>query len=76
MAMNPSDLPRLKERYDLFKTQHPKFFPFLQAAGQEAVREGTIAEIRIIPKEGQDFVTNIKLTADDVKTIEMLRGLR
>jgi len=75
MAINPMQLMKMKERWELFNSQHPKVAPFFAAAGQ-CLQEGTIIEMKVtVPGEG-DLVTNIRLTAEDMETIAMLKDAR
>ena len=60
------------ERMDIFYSQHPRFIPFLETVRAKAVREGTIVEIKVTTPEGKDFVTNLRLTPDDVETINIM----
>lgn len=76
MAVNPMALLKLKERYRLFMQQHPKMGPFVSKIMREGMREGSVLEIRVRTPEGQEYVSNIRLTADDLETISMLSGLK
>ena len=73
MAFNPLELMKMKERLDLFSQQHPRFGMFLRDVGERAVMPGTVLEIRVTTPEGKEYITNIRLTQDDVQTIEMAR---
>lgn len=76
MAVNPMDFMKYKKRLDLFNEQHPKVQPFLAAAGSEAVEAGSVIEIRIKRPDGHEMVSNIRLTDDDVETVNMLKEFR
>ena len=72
MAFNPASLIKLKGRYKIFKEQHPKFLQFFKTVGLGAVKEGTVLEVKFKEPDGKASVANIKLTADDVETVNML----
>ena len=74
--MNPMDVMQLGSRLQTFNQQHPKFGMFLREAGRDAMREGSVLEMKVTSPEGQEYVTNIKLTAEDVETINIIRSLR
>lgn len=74
--MNPMDVMQLGSRLQTFSSQHPKFGAFLREAGRDAMREGSIIEMKVTSPEGQEYVTNIRLTAEDVETINMIRSMR
>ena len=69
MAVNPMQLLKLKERFGIFQNQHPR-------AAKNSVREGAVLELKVTSPEGKELVTNIRLTPEDMETIEMLRELR
>lgn len=77
--MGPKDfagMMKIRERMNLFAQEHPKFGAFLNAVQADAQREGTVLELKVTNPEGKTYITNIRLTADDVQTIEMLQQLR
>lgn len=71
MAINPLQLTKLKGRWDIFKTQHPKFISYGKMLNKKAVEEGTIIEIKTTTPEGETFETNLKMTREDVETLRM-----
>lgn len=71
MAFNPMQLMKLKERYTLFQTQHPKIMPFLNTV-KERIDPGTMIELKITTSDGKTMNAGLKLTEDDIRTLEML----
>ena len=72
--MNPIDMLQLGAKVQTFKEQHPRFPAFIKKVGKEAVAEGAIMEVKITSVEGQDYVTNLRLTADDIDLLRMIVG--
>ncbi len=72
MAVNPMALLHLKERLSIFQKEHPKVRPFLHAVKEDAIVPGTILELKITTQDGRERVTNIRLTENDIETIQML----
>lgn len=70
--MNPMALLQMKNRLDLFQQEHPKVFPFFNAVNSEAMRVGTIMELKVTTPEGKELAANIKLTENDLETLGML----
>ncbi len=70
--MNPMVLMQIQERLTQFKQDHPKFFPFLGAVKDTALREGSVIDIKVTTPEGKSLATNIRLTANDIETIGLL----
>ncbi len=71
--MNPMAMMQLGGRLEKFGQQHPRVVAFFKENHQE-LREGAVVEIRITSPEGRGVVTNMRLTADDEETINILKG--
>ena len=76
MGMNPANIMKLMQRLNIFRTQHPKFQAFLGSVTQGAIREGTIIEIKVTDPDGGEYLSNMKLTSDDIETVEILKNIR
>lgn len=76
--MNPAKLFQIKNMWDRFTMNHPKFPKFLQAAAQASIGEGTIIEVKITKPDGDSIASNVKLTAEDMELfreiMELSRG--
>ncbi len=72
--MNPLDLMQLSGRPSIFAKQHPRVVAFFKENGKE-LREGTIIELKMKTPEGKEMITNLRLTADDVETIGIIKGM-
>ena len=70
--MNPMILMQLHQRIAQFQQDHPKFPPFLEAVKNNALKEGTIVDIKVTSPEGTTLASNIKLTTNDIETIKLL----
>ena len=74
MNMNPMALMELKERFDTFRVEHPKFLAYLAALRDNAVAEGSVMEMKVTTPEGNEYVSNIRVTENDVEAIRLLLG--
>jgi hypothetical protein len=74
MNMNPMLLMQLQQRLSLFQHDHPKVLPFIQAVGNNAVQEGTVFAVKVTTPDGKVLESNIKLTANDIETINMIKN--
>ena len=74
MAMNFQALLQLKNLWQRFTAQHPKFPAFLRAA-QPALREGSVIAFTITTPEGKVIESNLKVTAKDIELIKSLRQI-
>ena len=64
--MNPAVLLKMKDAWDKFASNHPKFPMFIKAATQQAIQEGSIIEISITDKDGKKIDTNFLIKAEDI----------
>ena len=76
MAKNPMEMMKLAGRLKIFKEQHPKTIRFFTDVAQNAVREGTVIEMKVTDPDGKDYITNFRVTAEDMETVEMLKNLQ
>ena len=74
MAINPFEMLKYRERLDKFNEDHPRVRPFLAAVANTALVEGTVLEMKATRPDGQELVTNIRLSADDIETLRMLHN--
>ncbi|EOS39589.1 hypothetical protein C809_04660 [Lachnospiraceae bacterium MD335] len=66
---------KFKGAWDKFNANHPKFMPFMQAVGREAITDGTIIEIKVTSPAGKEYNTNMKITQSDLELFAQLRGM-
>lgn len=64
--MNPLKLMQMKSSWDRFQKNHPRFLAFLNAVQRQGIREGMILEFKVTSPEGEELVTNMRVTADDI----------
>ena len=76
MAVNPMELMKLGERLRIFNSQHPRVGAFLKDVSANANGEGAVIELKVTSAEGKEYVTNIKVTKEDMETIEVLKNTR
>ena len=75
MALNPMELLKLKDRFNLFRNDHPRIGAFMSAV-REDLRPGAVLDFKVISPEGRERVTNIKLNENDIETLKTLGNLR
>jgi len=69
-------LMKLKSMGERFKSNHPKFLPFLKDAGTN-IDEGSTIEIIVTTSSGRKIESNIRVKSDDVDMLKELgRGLK
>ncbi len=76
MAINPLEMMKLGERFKIFSSQHPKVTPFIQTVSRDAIREGSVLELKVTDPEGKEYVTNIRVTAEDMETVNILKNMK
>lgn len=70
--MNPMAILQIKSLLDKFKNNHPKIPMFFSAASQ-SIDENSIIEIKVTTAEGQNLITNMKVTSDDIELFKELK---
>lgn len=70
--MNPMTILQIKSLLDKFKNNHPKIPMFFSAATQ-SIDENSIIEIKVTTAEGQNLITNMKVTSDDIELFKELK---
>ena len=48
---------------------------FLRTIHQKALSEGSVLEIKATSVDGKEYVSNIKVTANDMELIRLLSGM-
>ena len=72
---NPTMLFQIKNMWDRFQSNHPKFPRFLQVVGNEYMQEGTVLEISVTKADGENLTSNIKLNKDDMDLIAAIKSM-
>ena len=72
--MDVALLMQLRKRFETFRKEHPKMIPFLKKVQKEAFSEGSVVEIKVTSPEGKEYVSNLKVTANDIESLNMLMG--
>ena len=73
--MNPMIILQIREKIDIFRKEHPKILPFLKTIDRKALEEGSVLEIKATSVDGQEYVSNIKITANDIELIRIISGM-
>lgn len=72
---HPNMILQIKNMWDRFQMNHPKFPRFLQVVGVECMQEGTIIEISVTKPDGENITSNLRLNETDMEMIAALREL-
>ena len=76
MALNPMQLMQMADRLRIFREQHPRVIEFISAVGRNSLQPGVILELKVTDTEGCTSVTNMRLTPEDIETIEIIKSLK
>lgn len=75
--MNPMALLTMKNAFETFKNNHPKFVSFIQTiARPEVMTEGTILECKVTTSDGKEYQSNIKITQSDLELFQKLKDVK
>lgn len=72
---NPNMIFQIKNMWERFQRNHPKFPRFLQVVGSECLQAGTVIEISVTKADGENITSNIKLNEEDMELIAAMRDL-
>ena len=73
--MDFTAIMKMKSAWDTVTNNHPKFMPFLQAVGREAIGDGTVIEVSVKSPDGKEYNTNMRLTQSDLELFEKMRTM-
>ncbi len=76
MAVNPMQFMQLADRLRIFRSQHPRVIDFIRDVGRNSLEPGVVMELRVTDNNGRTSVTNIRLTQEDMETIEIIKNLK
>lgn len=72
---NPAALFQMMNLWNRFQKNHPKFPKFLSAVFRNGIKEGSIIEIKVTTADGENFDSNLKISADDMEMIEQIKNM-
>lgn len=75
MLDNMSMLLGVRQKLDVLRANHPKFFGFINAVRMKGIKEGSIFEIKVTTPEGETLETAIKLTESDMEVLKDLLSM-
>lgn len=71
MAINPFNLLQLKEKRQVFKNEHPDMSAFGKELKKEALKKGSVFELRVTTPEGKIIEHQMTMTDNDVEIIRL-----
>lgn len=72
MGIDPIKLMKLKSAIGGFQSRHSKFVNFIHAMSSQCMNEGTIIEVNVTTPDGKRYVSNMKVSAEDVEFLSNL----
>ena len=73
--MNPMMLLQLKNSWNAFTRNHPKFPAFWRAVYQQGIKENMVIEFKVTDPEGKEIASNIRVTKSDLELFENLKKM-
>lgn len=74
--MDMSQIFKIKQSWDTFTANHPKFPMFLSSIKKNGISEGTIVAITITAPDGKVTETNLKITQSDLELFNTLKNMK
>lgn len=72
MGIDPIKLMKLKSSIGAFQARHSKFVNFIHTMSKQCMQEGTIIEVNVTTSDGKKYVSNMKVSAEDVEFLSSL----
>lgn len=74
--MNPMKTMKLAVAWKQFIDRHPKFAKFITEVPKQTFKENTVIDITITTDDGKKYVSNMKISAEDLAVFEELHNMR
>ena len=74
--MNPGAIFKMKGVLDKFNQNHPKVVSYFSAVFGNGVPEGSVIELTVTKPGEEPVTTNMKVTADDVELVKLLKEMK
>ncbi|WP_049945943.1 MULTISPECIES: hypothetical protein [unclassified Butyrivibrio] len=75
MNFNPKAIMELQQRFNTFRLDHPRVFPFFQAVKESSMEVGTIIDMKVTTPDGVEKQCNIRITQNDIETFKTLMSM-
>ena len=66
---------KLMSEFQRFQKAHPKAVQFASSLARDGVEEGSVLELKLTDPKGEEKVCNIRITAEDLAMLELLKEL-
>lgn len=73
MGFNPIKMMQARTAMAQFEKRHPKIRGFLESVSADALQEGTVVEVSVTTPQGRNYITNIKVTKEDIELFQNAR---
>ena len=72
MGIDPIKLMKLKNSINAFQARHSKFVNFIHTMSGQCMKEGTVIEVNVTTPDGKRYVSNMKVSTEDVEFLSNL----
>ncbi len=72
MNINPMTLMQIHQKFNTFRTEHPRVAPFFGALKNSSLSVGTVLDMKVTTPEGREMQCNIKVTQNDIDLFNTL----
>lgn len=70
MGFNPIKMMQARTAMAQFEKRHPK-----ESVSADALQEGTVVEVSVTTPQGRNYITNIKVTKEDIELFQNARQI-
>jgi hypothetical protein len=74
--MDIKAMVKVKQAWDTFLRNHPKFPIFANAVKEKGITEGTEIRVELTYPDGQEMKVALKVKASDLEMVELLKTIQ
>lgn len=75
MGFNPIKMMQARTAITQFEKRHPRVRDFLESVSADALQEGTVVEVSVTTPQGKNYITNIRVTKEDIELFQNARRI-
>ncbi len=75
MGFNPMEMMQIAGKLKAFNERHPRVMPFFKETSTKFTT-GSVVELKLTDTENKEYVTNIRLTDEDIELIRTIMSMK
>ncbi len=75
MGFNPMEMMQIAGKLKDFNERHPRVIPFFKETSNKFTT-GSVVELKLTDTDNKEYVTNIRLTDEDIELIRTIMSMK